>query len=101
MGQTLASRNGSLLQALAVWKRSIDLEFDGVEACPVCYYVLHGVTKQLPRKACPTCRNKFHSACLAQWFKSSRDVKCPMCRTPMQSQGHRPGGLDPRGDEEW
>jgi hypothetical protein len=52
-----------------------------VEECPICYQIVHGTTRQLPRLACRTCNNKFHAACLYKWFSSSQKSTCPLCQT--------------------
>jgi hypothetical protein len=75
----LNSRNGSIREAVMVWRRSVDRQFQGVEECPVCYSVTDA-TRALPRMQCSTCKNKFHSGCLYKWFNSSGNSKCPMCR---------------------
>ncbi len=66
--------------AIRLWKGNLDREFEGVEPCPICYSVLHPTQRQLPRVACRTCKNKYHSACLYKWFASSSKSSCPMCR---------------------
>ena len=77
----LSKQDGSILEAVALWKNNVDREFDGVEACPICYSTLHPVNHSLPRIDCKTCANKFHSACLYKWFNSSHKSTCPMCRS--------------------
>ena len=59
--------------------------FEDVEECPICYTVLHLVNNSLPRMACHTCRNKFHSACLSKWFNTSNKSTCPLCQSPWYS----------------
>ncbi|KAA0172261.1 hypothetical protein FNF28_00264 [Cafeteria roenbergensis] len=77
----LAAHNGHFADAVRIWKRNIDKEFEGVEPCPVCYSVISLGDKSLPRMTCSVCRSKFHSSCLFRWFQSSGDSKCPMCRS--------------------
>lgn len=43
------NQNGSIIQALLVWKKNVDKKFSGVEECPICYSVIHSVTNQLPK----------------------------------------------------
>ena len=57
----------SVLEAVNMWKRSIDRRFDGVEECYICYTVCHGPSNQLPRRGCRTCKKKFHSACIVSF----------------------------------
>lgn len=80
MTTLLTSREGTIAQALQQWKQNIDKEFEGVEPCPICFTVLHAQNRQLPKQVCGTCRKKFHRACIMQWFASSDDHACPMCR---------------------
>ncbi|XP_050367875.1 E3 ubiquitin-protein ligase listerin isoform X2 [Argentina anserina] len=84
MSMTLFVRNqnGALAEAIRIWKRNFDKEFEGVEECPICYSVIHTVNHALPRLACKTCKHKFHSACLYKWFSTSHKSTCPLCQSP-------------------
>ncbi|KAK8990624.1 hypothetical protein V6N11_009316 [Hibiscus sabdariffa] len=73
------NQNGALAEAVRVWKRNFDKEFEGVEECPICYSVIHTVNHSLPRLACKTCKHKFHAACLYKWFSTSHKSSCPLC----------------------
>ncbi|XP_051871112.1 E3 ubiquitin-protein ligase listerin isoform X3 [Pristis pectinata] len=73
-------QNGSIMEGLALWKTNVDKRFEGVEECMICFSVIHGSNYSLPRKACRTCKKKFHSACLYRWFTSSNKSTCPLCR---------------------
>jgi hypothetical protein len=44
----VANQNGTLLEAVKIWKRNIDKRFEGVEECTVCYSVIHGSNFQVP-----------------------------------------------------
>ncbi|CAE7294476.1 RE1 [Symbiodinium natans] len=66
----------------AKWSKSFALFFKGVEDCPICYNVIQLTTQTIPRKACPTCKHKFHNECLYQWFRSSSKTTCPLCNQP-------------------
>ncbi|KAM7257486.1 hypothetical protein ACFE04_013227 [Oxalis oulophora] len=46
------NQNGALAEAIRVWKRNFDKEFEGVEECPICYSVIHTANHSLPRLAC-------------------------------------------------
>ncbi|KAJ1488840.1 hypothetical protein T484DRAFT_1615982 [Baffinella frigidus] len=85
MRTLLDNKDGSLLDAILLWKHNIDQVFEDVEECPICYTVLHIVNNSLPRMACHTCRNKFHSACLSKWFNTSNKSTCPLCQSPWYS----------------
>ncbi|KAK8683673.1 hypothetical protein V6N13_039726 [Hibiscus sabdariffa] len=76
------NQNGALAEAIRVWKRNFDKEFEGVEECPICYSVIHTVNHSLPRLACKTCKHKFHAACLYKWFSTSHKSSCPLCQSP-------------------
>uniref|UniRef100_A0AAR2J5P8 E3 ubiquitin-protein ligase listerin n=1 Tax=Pygocentrus nattereri TaxID=42514 RepID=A0AAR2J5P8_PYGNA len=74
------SQNGSIMEGLSLWKNNVDKRFEGVEDCMICFSVIHGSNYSLPKKACRTCKKKFHSACLYKWFTSSNKSTCPLCR---------------------
>ena len=78
----LNSQDGSILDALMLWKQNVDKEFDGVEPCPVCYSVLCVKTHAMPNLECKTCHNRFHSSCLYKWFSSSGKNQCVLCQQP-------------------
>jgi ribosomal protein L12E/L44/L45/RPP1/RPP2 len=80
--QLLSHQDGSVLDAVQLWKRNVDKEFEGVEPCPICYSILHPKTLSMPTLVCKTCNNKFHSACLYKWFHSSGKSKCVLCQQP-------------------
>ena len=65
----LNHEDGSVLDALLLWKQNVDKEFEGVEPCPVCYSVLCVKTHTMPNLECKTCENRFHSSCLMKWFQ--------------------------------
>ena len=60
----MASPNGSLLDALLMWKQSIEKRFAGVEPCAICYATISGDDATLPAKTCRTCSQRFHNGCL-------------------------------------
>lgn len=59
-------QNGSIMEGLTLWKNNVDKRFEGVEDCMICFSVIHGSNYSLPKKACRTCKKKFHSACLVR-----------------------------------
>lgn len=77
-----SSQDGSLLDAVLLWKQNIDKEFEGVEPCPICYSILNPKTMGLPNLPCKTCANKYHNSCLYKWFNQSGKNKCPICQQP-------------------
>ena len=78
----LRTHNGSVAEAIALWKRNVDKEFEGQEECLICYSVLQVSNGQLPKMGCRTCSKRFHGACLYKWFKTSSASKCPHCQSP-------------------
>ncbi|KAI9630508.1 hypothetical protein KEM48_013894 [Puccinia striiformis f. sp. tritici PST-130] len=62
--QSIANHNGSIAEAIGLFKKNISLHFEGVEACAICYAIISVVDRSLPSKACRTCRNRFHPSCL-------------------------------------
>ncbi|KAF1995011.1 hypothetical protein P154DRAFT_446367 [Amniculicola lignicola CBS 123094] len=73
--------NGSLIDALGVWRRNVEGVLKGQTECAICYSIV-GSDRKLPDKRCSTCRNAFHGGCLFKWFKSSGSSSCPLCRNP-------------------
>jgi hypothetical protein len=78
----LNNQDGSILDALLLWKENVDKEFEGVEPCPVCMSVLCLKTHSMPNLQCKTCNNRFHSQCLHKWFQSSGKSNCVLCQQP-------------------
>lgn len=80
--QMLNNQDGTLLDALMLWKENVDKDFAGLEPCPVCYSILSVKTHELPNLECNTCNNCFHSSCLYKWFHSSGKSQCVLCQQP-------------------
>lgn len=78
---TLLSGNLRISDAIKRWRDNVDRTLSGIEPCSVCYCVLQPGDRSLPGPSCKTCRNRFHSACLYRWFKTSGNATCPMCRS--------------------
>lgn len=79
--QSIVNHNGSIVDAIGLFKKNISLHFEGVEACAICYAIISVVDRSLPSKACRTCRNRFHPSCLYKWFSTSHGSSCPLCRS--------------------
>ncbi|KAK9455483.1 hypothetical protein V1511DRAFT_289352 [Dipodascopsis uninucleata] len=77
----ITSQNGTIVDALILFKRNVSLHFEGVTECAICYSILHQ-DRSLPNKKCQTCKNKFHAGCLYKWFQSANSSSCPLCRQP-------------------
>jgi len=78
----LSMQDGTVLDAILLWKQNVDKEFEGVEPCPICFSILYPKDHSLPSLVCRTCSNKFHSSCLYKWFHTSHKNKCPLCQQP-------------------
>lgn len=76
------THDGTILDGVLLWKQNLDRHFEGVECCPICYSLFHISDHSLPRLACKTCHNKFHSACMYKWIRVSHNTDCPLCKTP-------------------
>jgi len=81
MKSLLVNHNNNIIDSLILWKKNLDKEFEGVEECPICYYVIHASTKELPKLPCKTCKHKFHSSCIHKWFQTSNKSECPLCKS--------------------
>ncbi|KAJ3299483.1 hypothetical protein HK104_008755 [Borealophlyctis nickersoniae] len=68
----MVAQNGSIVDALGVFKKNISLHFEGVEDCAICYSVIGVIDRTLPTKQCKTCKHLFHSSCLYKVRGSKR-----------------------------
>ena len=73
----IRSQDATVLDACKLWREICQKHLDGVELCPICYSLFQGT--QIPNLSCPQCHNKFHSICMAKWFKESSKTTCPLC----------------------
>lgn len=78
----LANQNGSIAEAIALWQRNVQKEFEGVEECLICYSIVSASDGKLPKMHCRTCSKRFHGSCLYKWFQSSGKSNCPHCQSP-------------------
>jgi len=62
----IATQNGTIVDALKMWKQDADKIFEGIEECSICYYVVHAGDRSLPKVTCKTCKHKFHGGCLVR-----------------------------------
>lgn len=84
----ISHTDGTIVDAIEVFNRNVNLHFSKFEDCAICYSILHQ-DLSLPTKVCPTCSNKFHAACLYKWFKSSGSSTCPLCRSAFNFKASR------------
>ncbi|EPB68098.1 zinc finger, C3HC4 type [Ancylostoma ceylanicum] len=78
----LFHQNGSTMEGILMWRKNVDRDVEGAEACTICMMTIHSTNHQLPKLQvkCRQCKNKFHSNCLYKWFESSSQSSCPLCR---------------------
>ena len=50
--------NGTVLDAVLLWRANVQKAFEGVEPCPICYAVIDSHNQSLPSQACRTCHHK-------------------------------------------
>ena len=77
----LGSQNSGVAESLRVWKLNLEKQFENVEECSVCYYVIYPTNKSTPDMPCRTCRKRFHKICVSQWINSSGKSNCPLCKS--------------------
>nr|CDJ92848.1 Zinc finger domain containing protein [Haemonchus contortus] len=77
----LFHQNGSTVEGVMMWRKNVDRDVEGAEACTICMMTIHSTNHQLPKVKCRQCKNKFHSNCLYKWFESSSQTSCPLCRS--------------------
>jgi hypothetical protein len=80
--QCTLRQQGTLAEAIRLWKQNIDKRFEGVDDCMICYSTVHVVTGALPKLRCRTCANTYHADCIYKWFRESGKSNCPMCQNP-------------------
>jgi hypothetical protein len=81
MNCLIKNQDGGIVDALLMWKKNIDHEFEGVEPCPICYCVLEPKTRSMPTLKCKTCSStSFHNPCLVKWFQQSGKTVCVVCQ---------------------
>ncbi|CZR66708.1 uncharacterized protein PAC_16609 [Phialocephala subalpina] len=71
--------DGNLIDAIDMFRKNIGQYMEGHEQCSICYSIISEDMK-VPEKKCATCKNSFHTKCIAKWFKTSNNNTCPMCR---------------------
>ncbi|KAK1229957.1 hypothetical protein PQX77_006950, partial [Marasmius sp. AFHP31] len=80
--QTMWAQNGGrIVDGLALFKKNVTLHFEGQVECAICYSIIGVMDGTLPKKACKTCKNRFHAGCLYRWFSTSHSSSCPLCRS--------------------
>ncbi|CDU23237.1 related to RKR1-RING domain E3 ubiquitin ligase [Sporisorium scitamineum] len=79
--QLITGQNGLIFNALSLFKRNAEGQFQGLDECAICYSIISPMDGSLPNKPCKTCRNKFHTGCLFKWISTSGASTCPMCRS--------------------
>ena len=84
LNHTLNSSLENICDNLIIWSEDAkQLVVLNNEPCPICFYYVNSTDKSLPSMQCHTCKKKFHSFCIKEWFKSQAQLgkeTCPMCR---------------------
>ena len=84
LNHTLNSSLENICDNLIIWSEDAkQLVVLNNEPCPICFYYVNSTDKSLPSLQCHTCKKKFHSFCIKEWFKSQAQLgkeTCPMCR---------------------
>jgi len=76
----LSMRDGSVVDAVALWVRNLQKEFEGMDPCPICMSIIEARNLSLPERECRTCHNKFHNSCILKWFATSGKNRCVLCQ---------------------
>jgi NAD-dependent SIR2 family protein deacetylase len=76
----LCRHNTTIIKGILTWKENIEKKLAGVEECAICFDIVN-TQGQLPKKACKTCRKKFHNICILRWFSKSNKSECPLCKS--------------------
>ncbi|KAK6018776.1 hypothetical protein OSTOST_15613 [Ostertagia ostertagi] len=63
----LFHQNGSTVEGVMMWRKNVDRDVEGAEACTICMMTIHATNHQLPKVKCRQCKNKFHSNCLVNF----------------------------------
>ena len=84
LNHTLNSSLENICDNLIIWSEDAkQLVVLNNEPCPICFYYVNNTDKTLPSLQCHTCKKKFHSFCIKEWFRSQQHLgkeTCPMCR---------------------
>ena len=64
VSSVMVGLNGTVADALNLFKKNVTLHFEGIEECAICYAVISPVDRSTPQKQCKTCKNVFHGSCL-------------------------------------
>lgn len=83
ISSVMIGHNGSVADALSLFKKNVSMHFEGIEDCAICYSVISLADRSTPQKPCRVCKHVFHGSCLFKWFKSSNSNLCPLCRQPI------------------
>ncbi|KAF7323573.1 Delta-9 fatty acid desaturase protein [Mycena kentingensis (nom. inval.)] len=78
--QTLWAQNGRIVDGIGLFKKNVQLHFEGQVECAICYSIISVMDGTLPKKPCKTCKNRFHSGCLYKYE--------PLVKLPSMSVGH-------------
>jgi hypothetical protein len=60
----MVAQNGTILDALNLFKKNVNLHFEGMEDCAICYSIISAVDRSTPQKQCRVCKHIFHGSCV-------------------------------------
>lgn len=82
MGAKIALQmQNNILGTIVRLREALKNQFENIEACRICFCLLHPQTQTIPNSECQNCRNKSHLKCVQDWFKQSGKSECPLCKT--------------------
>jgi hypothetical protein len=64
ISSVMVGLNGTVYDALSLFKKNVTLHFEGIEDCAICYAVISAADRSTPQKRCKTCNHMFHGSCL-------------------------------------
>jgi len=77
----LLKTSTKFVEIFMLLKMNLDSKIEGYSECPICYYIIEPKTRTLADFDCDVCKNRFHKKCIFEWAKSSKNTKCPLCRS--------------------
>jgi hypothetical protein len=64
VSSVMIGQNGSISDALVLFKKNVSLHFEGLEDCAICYSIISATDRSTPQKKCRVCKHIFHGSCV-------------------------------------
>jgi hypothetical protein len=64
VSSVMIGQNGSIVDALMLFKKNVSLHFEGIEDCAICYSIISVTDRSTPQKSCRVCKHVFHGSCV-------------------------------------